>query len=635
MSSIHDLARKASFKKLSKQRSDVTGYFPLRRSSQDGPEHLEEVHTTKDTVKATQQSPKNRTPKTPASGGRGSGSPDQGIERLTRLKRSVLNGPQPNLLTNELRKYLNQKVSPGPGTRARTKSRRSASRSRTKSPYRYAIVNGKKTRLTFNTDLPRTPTTAVQSSMLNASHSKGGRRPEKRARKKSGSRPKRYKLLVPRFRPRSPINGVSRRSTSQGRPRPRPSHPYCQTLSRNAGRRHDHSRSVSKVSVRSDNCHTSTRCLSINFPNRAHMGRRVGVMPAGIGQAVLSGATGGARVEQVMLSPPEHSLEQERRQALCKSTKSKKSKKSKNCSSVKGRKRLIAGSKSKSKKRTASKSRQRRIRRGKVVVGGSAPPRRRRQSRVLSTTFGARHMKKLLGDQGLTPKKEAGILATASKAKKRQIQSHSKSKSRKKAKSHGPVTQWMQLMTHGSLKKSNPELKMKKLAKANRKSRSRSREERSKSMKKRRNEKLEKARKNIKARMFEQQQALEKFNGLGMPQQPHLDERSALPYQNLSMDDGLAGAGLNCPESVMAAAVDAQGSRRSGELGDDYGPARLLDTHGAAHNLGSSLGLDGQPYAVPQSFPTATRLRTESSQRTLSVDNYQINEERVSKGPKR
>ena len=31
MSSIHNLARKASIKKLSKQRSDVTGYFPLRR----------------------------------------------------------------------------------------------------------------------------------------------------------------------------------------------------------------------------------------------------------------------------------------------------------------------------------------------------------------------------------------------------------------------------------------------------------------------------------------------------------------------------------------------------------------------------------------------------------------------------
>ena len=65
------------------------------------------------------------------------------------------------------------------------------------------------------------------------------------------------------------------------------------------------------------------------------------------------------------------------------------------------------------------------------------------------------------------------------------------SKSRRKAKSHGPVTQWMHLMTNGNLKKSNPELKLKKLAKANRKSRSRSREERSKSMKKRRNEKLE------------------------------------------------------------------------------------------------------------------------------------------------
>lgn len=33
MSSIHNLARKASIKKLSKQRSDVTGYFPLRRQS--------------------------------------------------------------------------------------------------------------------------------------------------------------------------------------------------------------------------------------------------------------------------------------------------------------------------------------------------------------------------------------------------------------------------------------------------------------------------------------------------------------------------------------------------------------------------------------------------------------------------
>lgn len=313
MSSIHNLARKASFKKLSKQRSDVTGYFPLRRSSQDGPEQAEEEHTTKETVKATQQSLKNRTPKTPVNGGRGSCSPGEGIERLTRLKRSVLNGPQPNLLTNELRKYLNQKVSPGPATKARTKSRRSASRSRSKSPYRYAIVNGKKTRLTYNNDLPRTPTTAVQSSMLTASYSKGARRPGKRAQKKSGSRPKRYRLLVPQFHPRSPINALSRRSTSQNRSRPRAANPYSQTLSRNAVRSQEHSRSVSKVSVRSDNCYTSTRCLSINFPNRAHMGRRVGTMPAGLGQAMLSGTNGGARVEQVLVSPPEHSLERERR----------------------------------------------------------------------------------------------------------------------------------------------------------------------------------------------------------------------------------------------------------------------------------------------------------------------------------
>lgn len=272
----------------------------------------------------------------------------------------------------------------------------------------------------------------------------------------------------------------------------------------------------------------------------------------------------------------------------------------------------MAGSKSKSKKRTASKSKsQRRIKGGKVVVGGSAPPRRRRQTRALSTTFGARHMKKLLADQGPTPKKEPALLASASK-KKRRIQSQSKSKSQKKPKSQGPVTQWMQLMTNGSLKKSNPELKAKKLAKANHKSRSRSRKERSKSMKKRRNEKLEKARKNIKARMFEQQQALEKFNGLGMPQPSHLDERSALPYQNLSMDDGLAGVAHKCSEPAMALAAEAQASRYSGELGDDYRPARLLDTNGAGH-LGSSLGLDGQPYAVPQAFPTAARLRTESS----------------------
>ena len=51
MSSIHNLARKASLKKLSKQRSDMTGYFPLRRS--EGHDQQEEVQTTKETGKAT------------------------------------------------------------------------------------------------------------------------------------------------------------------------------------------------------------------------------------------------------------------------------------------------------------------------------------------------------------------------------------------------------------------------------------------------------------------------------------------------------------------------------------------------------------------------------------------------------
>ena len=111
------------------------------------------------------------------------------------------------------------------------------------------------------------------------------------------------------------------------------------------------------------------------------------------------------------------------------------------------------------------------------------------------------------------------------------------SKSRRKAKSQGPVTQWMKLMTAGSMRKSNPKLKMKKLAQASQKSRSRSRDERSKSMKKRRNEKLEQARKNIKARVFEQQQALEKFNGLGMPAQPPLEGHGAPYNYNFCIND--------------------------------------------------------------------------------------------------
>jgi len=95
----------------------------------------------------------------------------------------------------------------------------------------------------------------------------------------------------------------------------------------------------------------------------------------------------------------------------------------------------------------------------------------------------------------------------------------------------------MKLMTAGSMRKSNPKLKMKKLAQASKKSRSRSRDERSKSMKKRRNEKLEQARKNIKARVFEQQQALEKFNGLGMPAQPPLEGHGAPYNYNFCIND--------------------------------------------------------------------------------------------------
>ena len=205
MSSIHNLARKTSFKMLSKQRSDMTGYFPLRRSSQDGPEQTEEVHTTKDTGKATQYSLNNRTSKSPARADHTAASPGQGIERLTRLKRSVLNGPQPNLLTNELRKYLTHKVSPGTALKPRSRGKCSASRSRSKSACRYAIVNGQKTRMTYNTDLPKTPTTAVHSSMMNGSHSNGAQHPEKRVRKKSRSKSKQSKRLAPELYPRSPI----------------------------------------------------------------------------------------------------------------------------------------------------------------------------------------------------------------------------------------------------------------------------------------------------------------------------------------------------------------------------------------------------------------------------------------------
>ena len=38
---------------------------------------------------------------------------------------------------------------------------------------------------------------------------------------------------------------------------------------------------------------------------------------------------------------------------------------------------------------------------------------------------------------------------------------------------------------------------------------------------------------------------------------------------------------------------------------------------------------------MQQPFTAAPRLKTESSQRTLSVENYQINEERASKRPRR
>lgn len=152
-------------------------------------------------------------------------------------------------------------------------------------------------------------------------------------------------------------------------------------------------------------------------------------------------------------------------------------------------------------------------------------------------------------------------------------------------------------MTRGSLKKSNPELKMRKLAKANRKSRSRSREQRSRSKNKRMNEKLEQARKNIKARMFEHQ-AEEKYNGVDPPRQDHPDQQAS-PNE--------------LPEPTWAATVDYQ--PREGcfrELVDDY---QCGQQHGNVHvqHLGSSLGADGQPYAMQHHSTPAPGLKTDSS----------------------
>jgi len=71
-------------------------------------------------------------------------------------------------------------------------------------------------------------------------------------------------------------------------------------------------------------------------------------------------------------------------------------------------------------------------------------------------------------------KKPATELKSRSKSKRK-----SKSKRLQKAKSHGPVSQWMQLMTCGSLKKSSRTLKLRKLEKANRKRRATSLKQRS------------------------------------------------------------------------------------------------------------------------------------------------------------
>lgn len=102
------------------------------------------------------------------------------------------------------------------------------------------------------------------------------------------------------------------------------------------------------------------------------------------------------------------------------------------------------------------------------------------------------------------------------------------------------------------------------------------------------------------------------------------------------MDDGLAGAVHKLSEPYEEAVPDGQVHRGySNEFIDDYHHALLPDANAHAQHLGSSLGLERQPYAIQQSFTAAPRLKTDSSQRTLSVENYQINEERASKRPKR
>ena len=253
-----------------------------------------------------------------------------------------MNGPQPNLLTNELRKYLYHRGQSKSASKPRTKSKRKSARSKTRSTSKYAIVNGRKTSRKYNTDLPKTPTTALgthkHSSQMNASHHKGAPYPEKQSKNKSRSKSKGHKLPVPKFPSRTPFNNQHRdeyikSSLSRSQKRVRLADPYSQSqsrnqsnlhqytllkysrnASRNAGRSNNHSRSISRVSVRSDYCYpTSTRCLSINFPNRSdHLGRRMNNTPVGFGQSMTNGIGGGARVEQVMVSPPGYSLECDR-----------------------------------------------------------------------------------------------------------------------------------------------------------------------------------------------------------------------------------------------------------------------------------------------------------------------------------
>lgn len=149
-------------------------------------------------------------------------------------------------------------------------------------------------------------------------------------------------------------------------------HQYSRNASRNAGRSNNHSRSISRVSVRSDYCYpASTRCLSINFPSKSdHLGRRTNNTPVGFGQSMPNGIGGGARVEQVMVSPPGYSLECDRTKALSRSKK---------CSSMKRRKAHKGGSKSLPKNAGTSKSRsRRRIRGGKIVDGMSVSASLRR-----------------------------------------------------------------------------------------------------------------------------------------------------------------------------------------------------------------------------------------------------------------